>query len=122
MDKMTMMKGVRFIEEFRKFDPEMQLQTAATFMWTVIQPGITMKEMMNRLGISQASCSRNAAALSARHRKDRPGHDLIEIKPDPEDHRRKVLYPTPKGNRVAETIWEILDAEVPNRKAPESVE
>lgn len=118
MDKQTLAKGLRFVEEFRKIDPEMQLQTVATFMSVAVQPGITMKELADRLGISQASCSRNVAALSKWHRMSRPGHDLVEAVEDPAERRRKIVHLTPKGKRIAQTIWEILDRE---KKASDAV-
>ena len=102
------MKGLRFIEEFRKIDPEMPLQMAATFMVVAIRKGITMKELAETLGISQASCSRNVAALSKWHRLNREGHDLIYTEEDPIERRRKIAFLTPKGKRIAETLRALI--------------
>lgn len=97
-------KILTILEEFRKLDPEMQLQMAATFTLVAMRPGITMKDMAEILGISQASCSRNVAALSKWHRLNKPGHDLVYSEEDPIERRRKIVKLTAKGKRVAETL------------------
>jgi len=109
MDKKAMMKGLLFLEEFRKFDPEMQMQTAATLLLVAMRPGITTKELTGKLGISQASCSRNVAALSKMTRHGEPGPDLIVAEEDPRERRRKVMRLTPKGQRVAESLSRLLN-------------
>lgn len=121
MDKLTLMKGVRFIEEFRKLDPEMPMQMAAVFLLVAINPDLTLKNISERLGIAQASASRNVAALSDWHRNKKPGHGLIEARPDPFEMRRKILRLTPKGKRVLDSVWAILNAEVPKQGTDEEI-
>lgn len=118
MDKKAMMKGFLFLEEFRKFDPEMQMQTAATLLIVAMRPGITTKELTGKLGISQASCSRNVAALSKLTRHGEPGPDLIVAEEDPHERRRKVMRLTPKGQRVAESLARLLNGEEAGTEAP----
>lgn len=108
--KKAYIKGLKMLEEFRKLDSDMPLQTAATFLSVANEEGITMKSLGERLGISQSSCSRNVAALSKHHRLNKPGHDLVYATEDPEERRRKIVKLTPKGKRVAETLLEILEA------------
>lgn len=104
IDKLLML-----LEELRKLDPEMQLQMAATLVLVAKKEGITMKEMSDRLGISQASCSRNVAALSRWHRLNRAGHDLVIATEDPAERRRKVVFLTPKGKRVMNSLLSLLE-------------
>lgn len=113
----TMMKAMRLLEEFRKLDPEMQMQTAQAFIYVAIHPGTTMKQLGDALGISQASCSRNIAALSKWHRLDRPGHDLVVAQEDPAERRRKIVTLTPKGKRIAKALLDILEDEVESAPA-----
>lgn len=108
MDTKTLYKGYRFLEEFRKLDPEMPTQQAAAFLMVAMTPGITMKDMARKLGISQASCSRNVSALSEMHRLNKPGLDLVYAIEDPAERRRKIVNLTPRGERVAESLREIL--------------
>lgn len=103
-------KGLKMLEEFRKIEPDMPLQMAATFLTVANEEGITMKTLGERLGISQSSCSRNIAALSKFHRLNKPGHDLVCATEDPVERRRKIVKLTPKGKRVAEALLEILEA------------
>lgn len=102
----AMYKGV---EELRKFDPEMPAQTVNLFLLVCMHPGITQKDLAIRLGVSQASISRNTAALSKVHRLNTPGHDLVVATEDPVERRRKVVHLTPKGRRVMEAIEKVLE-------------
>lgn len=103
-----LLNGFKFLEEFRKIDPEMPMQMAATFVLVALLPGITMKELAERLGISQASCSRNVAALSKVHRLNKPGHDLVYAEEDPAERRRKIVRLTSKGTRVEESLKSLI--------------
>lgn len=105
----TLWKFVKCLEEMRKLDPEIQAQTISCFVTVAMHPGITMKDLGERVGISQASTSRNIAALSKVHRLNRPGHDLVTATEDPVERRRKVVYLTDKGKRVAESLKDIMD-------------
>ena len=53
-------------------------------------------KMMN---MTQASMSRNVAALSPWHRHGKKGHELLLAQEDPEERRRKIIRLTPKGEK-----------------------
>lgn len=108
MDK-AYSRVIALIEEFRKIDPEMPLQTAVTFCTVAAEEGITMKRLQEKLGFSQSSCSRNVASLSKFHRLNKPGHDLLYTTEDPHERRRKIVMLTPKGKRVAESIKAVFE-------------
>lgn len=93
----------------RDGDEQMQMQTAQVFLAIAIQPGITSKDLVKAVGISQSSVSRNTAALGEWHRLDKPGLNLIETRPDPRERRRKVHYLTPKGHAVAKRVLAALE-------------
>jgi DNA-binding MarR family transcriptional regulator len=102
-------KALKLFEELRKVDSDMPLQMAATFVMVANNEGITMKDLGQRLGMAQSTCSRNVAALSKVHRLNKPGHDLLYATEDPAERRRKIVKLTPKGKRVAESILEIME-------------
>lgn len=85
-------------------DPEMPIQMLLMYLYVARYPGITMKDMGNRMDLSQASCSRNVAALSKVHRLGKPGLDVVEAHEDPVERRRKVTNLTPRGKRVLEAL------------------
>ncbi|MGA4641152.1 MarR family winged helix-turn-helix transcriptional regulator [Stutzerimonas stutzeri] len=99
------------IKRFRDFDQEMQMQTAQTFIAVAMQPGITMTELSEKVGISQSSCSRNVSALSRLHRLNKPGMDLVVAAPDPMERRRRIVKLTPKGQRLAESLTKLIEEE-----------
>lgn len=48
----SLWKFAQCLEEMRKLDPEIQAQTISCFLMVVIHPGITMKDLGERVGIS----------------------------------------------------------------------
>lgn len=107
--KTNMMRVFRTVEEFRKMNPDMQIQAVATFALVALQPGITIKELRERTGTVQSTCSRNVALLSEGYHNGKAGYGLVEAQPDPYDSRRKVVFLTAKGKRVAETLNAIFE-------------
>ncbi len=93
------------IEIARAEDPVMPIQMLQTLLAVARQPGITMQELGEILGTSQASCSRNVAALGKWHKFGEPGLDLVDAIEDPVERRRKIIFLTPKGRvRVQEVL------------------
>src|SRR5690606_26063331 len=98
------------LKELRELDPEMPLQMATTFILVASSPGITMKDLSPQLGFSQASCSRNIAALSKVHRHNKPGHGLVYAIEDPVERRRKIVKLTARGEKLAARLRHIIEA------------
>jgi DNA-binding MarR family transcriptional regulator len=80
--------------------PEMQV-----FLWTAIQPGITQKEMAQRIEVSQSEVSRTVTLFSLHNGQ---GYGLLHAEEDPEYRKQKKVSLTPKGSRLAEQISELL--------------
>jgi DNA-binding MarR family transcriptional regulator len=106
---------VAVLEEFRKHDPTLPLQTCLTFVLVAIATestgkGILMKELEKRLGLPVSSTVRNVQALSFRtdERKE-GGLDLVAKIPDPEDPRARYVRLTPKGRRVWVSILQNME-------------
>lgn len=109
LNKQSLTKVIKCIEEFRKIDPQMPPQMAVSFLWVCIHNGITMKDLADRVGVSQSSMSRNVAALSETHRYGKAGYDLVFATEDPTERRRKIVKLTPKGRRVAAGLSSLFD-------------
>ena len=102
-------KMYQAIEAVRQIDPEMQAHTINIFLLICMFPGITMKDLGERVGVSQATMSRNIAAMGKVHRMNRPGYDLVLAEEDPAERRRKIVTLTPKGKRLKDQIELIMN-------------
>lgn len=92
------------VDELRKLDPELQLQTVKVFLLVAEQPGILQGDIANLANISQGGSSRNVHALGKRHRKGKPGLGLIAQRSDDEDIRRVRLYLTDRGRALLDRL------------------
>jgi DNA-binding MarR family transcriptional regulator len=91
---------IRVLEEFRRFDPDMPIQYALSFLTIAQNEGLSMGDLAQRLGIAQSSASRNIAALSRWHSFGKDGHDLVEALEDPRERRRKIVSLTSRGHSL----------------------
>lgn len=97
--------AAEIIEEFRKVDPEMHLNTIATYLMVAIREGRTKADMADRLGIAQASTSRNVKLLTkAKTRFGKDGYDLVVQEQDPHERRRHIVNLSQKGKMMANVI------------------
>lgn len=97
MNKKALTCAIRVIEEFRRISPEMQAQQMLTTLLIASEQGITVKELAERIGISQAAASRCVADWTGWTYRKEQGPDYIEPKVDLMDTRRKPLHLKPKG-------------------------
>ena len=101
-------KGLRntalILEELRKLAPEMQMQTALVLLYAALNPEQTMRELGERIGISQAAMSRNVALLGKGLKPGVEGFGLLTAEEDPYERRRKIIKVTTKGERVCRSL------------------
>jgi DNA-binding MarR family transcriptional regulator len=106
-------RAIRFIEEFRKLDSEMQAQTMMTLLFIAQRNSkeipVTVKEVGDFLGVTSASASRNVAVLGKFSRHNKPGHDLITTYENPERRIEKFIELTAKGKRIVKTLEEYFN-------------
>lgn len=100
MDK-DLTKALGIIEAFREIEPNMQLQTAATYLyiaWRDLNRDYpSLVELGKDLASTSSTASRNVLLLSETFFRDKPGHGLVESFDDPMDRRKKLIRLTPKG-------------------------
>lgn len=106
--------GINFIQKLAQFDVKMQLNTALTLLYVARHQnrpeGVTHADLMRWLGVSTASVSRNLYYWEeGGEQTPNAGYNLIEIKRDIKDRRRRVLCLTPRGEAFINQLEEILD-------------
>ena len=92
------------VDELRKLDPELQLQTVKVFLLVAERPGILQGDIADLASISQGGSSRNVHALGKRHRSGKRGLGLIVQRSDKADIRKVRLYLTDKGRALADRL------------------
>jgi DNA-binding MarR family transcriptional regulator len=107
MSTKNLQKLVLSVQEFQKFDKEMSTQAMLTFLLVAMWPGITAKELAERVETSQSWMSRIIGLLGKDGVRGREGYNLVTKVPDPRDPRRYVMHLTAKGKRVCETLVEL---------------
>ena len=87
----------------------MPIQYALSFLTLARNPGLSIRDLSERLGIAQSSASRNVAALSEWHSFRKPGHDLIQANEDPRERRRKIVTLTRNGEALLARLEAVME-------------
>ncbi|KKL50736.1 hypothetical protein LCGC14_2302510 [marine sediment metagenome] len=101
-------KAIRLLEEFRKIDPIMPIQTAVVFLTVASEEGINMSDLAERADITQASCSRNVGSLASYNRHKKAGHGLLTSREDALERRRKLVFLTDEGRIFAQNVLKLI--------------
>lgn len=102
---------MRALEVFRELDPDMPIQYALSFLTLARNPGLSIRDLSERLGIAQSSASRNVAALSEWHSFRKPGHGLIQANEDPRERRRKIVTLTRNGEALLARLEAVMEGQ-----------
>jgi DNA-binding MarR family transcriptional regulator len=109
-ERQSIQKLVAVLEEFRKLDPEMQVQVMLTFLQASLHEDKSMTELSRILDVSQSSASRNILAFTELNRWKQPGFNLLTYAEDRlGDARRKVVSLTAKGRGFIKRITSKLE-------------
>lgn len=92
---LTSLRGV--LAHVREVDPEMPAQTLLTLLEVADKPGITMRDLQDRLGLSSAAVSRIISRLSEWEKHEVPGLNYVDRRSNPVDRRYQIVEPTAKG-------------------------
>lgn len=103
---------IQLVEQLRRLDLEMQLQTVLTFLLIAKEEGCTLRDLEREMGVSSSSVSRNVAALSATDRRGAAGHGLVMKEVSPTDGRARVLFLTRKGRKFLVSLLRPLDMQI----------
>lgn len=104
-DETAVLRLIRALEEFRKLDPEMPVQTVLTFLNVAAKEGLSGTELAARVDLSSSSISRNITAFAQVNRFKKPGYDLLDYREDTlGDARRKVVTLNARGRTFLERV------------------
>lgn len=107
------------INVFRALYADIPTTTVAVFLQIAIRPGISSKELLDRVGASQSAISRHLALLGDYSWRGGEGLGLVDLIEEPTDRRIKVAFLKPKGQALAAKLMAILD---PDGESPEGFE
>jgi DNA-binding MarR family transcriptional regulator len=90
--------GLRYAREFLGAD--ISVQRLLILIEASLHEGLSQAELLKELrATSVTALSRNLAELSALTPNKTPGPNLVELRPDPLNLRRKMIFLTPRGRR-----------------------
>lgn len=92
---------------FQKVYPDMPLPMLLTFIEVASADGLTVSDVVERVGISQPAASRHCRALSEFATPNKPGFNLVEFRESRADFRCKYVYLNENGRALAKKIKDI---------------
>lgn len=100
----NLVRLLRVMEEFRQLEPDLPSQVIHAFLAAALTPGLSIRDLQDRLGMSSASASRSFSFLSDQHRLGKEGLGLIRYEGDAQNGRIKRVFLTTKGQRLVERL------------------
>ncbi|EPO2258120.1 MarR family winged helix-turn-helix transcriptional regulator [Vibrio parahaemolyticus] len=91
-------RGLKLIETLKEYHHDFPPNALAIFMLVSEYAGITSGELVERVGISKASVSRNLRMMGDRISPEKEGLNLIRMEHAPEDYRVRRAYLTERGH------------------------
>jgi DNA-binding MarR family transcriptional regulator len=91
------------LADLTDIDPEFPLSWALVFVEIAQNEGAALKDIAEQTGISMSVMSRTVGALSNARRMGKP-YGLVTVKMAKDDRRRKELFLSPRGKKLAEAL------------------
>ena len=91
------------LADLTDIDPEFPLSWALVFVEIAQNEGAALKDIAEQTGISMSVMSRTVGALSNARRMGKP-YGLITVRLAKDDRRRKELFLSPRGKKLAEGL------------------
>jgi DNA-binding MarR family transcriptional regulator len=93
------------LRTLRRIDEEMPAQQVMTLLFVSMHPdGVGMKDIAEKVGLSQSATSRNVSILGPEGYMQKPGLKLVDRHDHPSDSRQRIVRLTAKGERVIEEL------------------
>jgi DNA-binding MarR family transcriptional regulator len=91
-----------------ELNKDLPIQHIALILAVVQQPGISMQDLMDSLGMPQGSVSRNVKLLSSPGR----GYGLLRNEHDLVNRKQVVVFPTEKCSALVEKLCRLMQTAV----------
>ena len=91
-----------------ELNKDLPIQHIALILAVVQQPGISMQDLMERLGMPQGSVSRNVKLLSDNGR----GYGLLRNEQDTVNRKQVLVFPTEKCVDLVEKLCSLMQNEI----------
>lgn len=110
VDRLSINRAMRLLDEFRKGYPGITVDQAMTLLWIAAEPDSTQIEIAEKAGITRAAINRHAEVLGPPRNKlgKQVGADLIVSETDDVDRRKKMLRLTAQGERIVKSIQHLM--------------
>lgn len=106
-NKRHIRKAHRVLESFRAIDPDMSISCALALLYSAEEE--IQRDVEARLGLSNASASRNVAYWSKQHKRGVPGKDFISQYVNPDDRRYRRIDLTAKGKAFIDQLEKTME-------------
>lgn len=107
-DAVWVSNTVDVLNEFRNINPDVTANQIVAFLAISAHPGITQRELMETVGLTDGTVSRLMAVLSSRGAQGREGLGLIEIGFSDGDYRVRRQSLSAKGKRLFNTLSSLM--------------
>lgn len=103
------------IEQLRKTEPRINVTEMVVFFYVAENPGINIAELAQVAGLNMATASRSIRALAGPDAEGAlPPHcGLIDIQPNPDDARGRILNLSEKGLGLCRKLDRVIRNAVP---------
>ena len=98
---------INILRELQKIDPEFPLQYAICLSYISLNEGLSMTDLVQRTGLALSTISRIVGALSTQRQMGKP-YNLVEVRINENERRKKELYLTAQGRKVMANIATLL--------------
>jgi DNA-binding MarR family transcriptional regulator len=103
------------IEQLRKTEPRFNVTEMVVFFYVAENPGINIAELAQVAGLNMATASRSIRALAGPDDEGAlPPHcGLVDIQPNPEDARGRILNLSEAGRALCRKLDRVIKNAVP---------
>lgn len=111
MNTQTLLRAVtRVSNKIRDYDEDMTISGMNVLLTVMEREEVPMADLVEVTGMTLAGVSRAVAVLSVHGRRTKEGIGLVELKEDPMERRRKIVYLSTEGKALATMLKKILTA------------